>query len=538
MEASSTWWRHGLVYQVYIRSFADGNGDGIGDIAGLRTRLGYLCDLGVDAVWINPWYESPMLDGGYDVSDYRQIDPLFGNTAEAEAFISEAHDYGIKVIADLVPNHTSAQHAWFQEALAAAPGDAARNRYHFRAGKGPDGSEPPTDWASVFGGPAWTRLPDGDWYLHIFDDSQPDLNWEHLEVRSEFEDILRFWLDRGVDGFRVDVAHGLVKDMTFPDSGGRTELLSSEQAIAHPHWDRDGVHDIIRTWRAILDTYDNRMMVAEAWVHRERLPMYLRPDEYHQSFNFDLVEAKWDAASFREIVATSVEAASAIGAASTWVLSNHDVLRHPTRYALPAKTNVRRWLLDGPHSDLDAEAGNRRGRAAALISLSLPGSAYVYQGEELGLPEVWDLPTDVLQDPVWERSGNTEKGRDGCRVPIPWEPSGPSLGFGEADPWLPQPPSFAELAASVQANDPTSMLTLYRQAIAIRRAHLTADETLNMVDLGSDVLAYRREEVLVVVNMGATPIDMPAGELLLSSDHNTAQGAELLPADVAVWLKA
>ncbi len=523
-----------MVYQVYIRSFADGNGGGVGDIAGMKSRLGYLRDLGVDAVWINPWYESPMLDGGYDVSNFREIDPLFGSTAEATEFIEAAHEHGIRVIADLVPNHTSAQHVWFQEALAAKPGDPARDRYVFHPGKGADGAEPPSDWESVFGGPAWTRLSDGDWYLHIFDGSQPDLNWEHPEVRADFEEILRFWLDRGIDGFRIDVAHGLVKDLTFPDTGGRTELLGTKHPVDHPFWDRDGVHEIIRTWRAILDQYDDRMMVAEAWVHRERLPLYLRPDEYHQSFNFDLVEAKWNAESFAEIISTSYKASSAIDAASTWVLSNHDVVRHSTRYGLPAETDVRRWLLEGPHEDLEAELGNVRARAAGLISLSLPGSSYLYQGDELGLPEVWDLPTDVLQDPVWERSEHKAKGRDGCRVPLPWEPTGPSLGYGPGEPWLPQPAQFAQLAASVQAADPTSMLLLYRQAIALRREHLIHTEQLEMIDLGPNVLAYQRGSITVIVNMSDKPVPVPRGNLLISSDPGQT-GSQLAP-DTAAWI--
>lgn len=526
------WWRHGVVYQVYVRSFADGDGDGTGDIAGLRSKLSYLRELGVDALWINPWYSSPLKDGGYDVADYRAIDERFGTIDDVEAFIGEAHALDIKVIADLVPNHTSDQHVWFQEALASPPGSEARNRYVFRPGKG-DGSEPPTNWTAVFGGSAWERVPDGEWYLHLFDPSQPDLNWENEEVRAEFDSVFRFWLDRGIDGFRIDVAHGLVKDQTFPDVVGKAQILESDRGANHPFWDRDGVHEINRRWRAILDEYDDRMMVAEAWVAADRLPLYLRPDEYHQSFNFDLLDTDWDAELFRDVITSSVAAADAVGAASTWVLSNHDVMRHATRYGLPPGTKWRQWPIAGPAEALDAELGNRRARAAALITLSLPGSTYVYQGEELGLPEVWDLPEDVLDDPTWERSGRTEKGRDGCRVPIPWEQTGPSFGFGEGAPWMPQPDWFGALSAAAQMEDPASMLSLYRKATALRRKHLVSAEGFEIVDLGSGILAYRRGSILVVANMSAEAIEMPDGELLLSSNPDVAS---TISPDSAVWL--
>ena len=541
------WWRRGVVYQVYVRSFADGNGDGTGDIAGLRSRLPYLRDLGVDAIWVNPWYESPLADGGYDVADYRRIEPRYGTTEEAELLIAEAHDHGIRVIADLVPNHTSERHAWFQQAMAAPPGDPSRHRYHIRDGKGPDGSEPPTDWTSVFGGPAWTRLDDGQWYLHLFAPEQPDLNWDNPDVREELHAVLRFWLDRGIDGFRIDVAHGLVKHPDFPDLGGdRTEILSSSKTANHPHWDRDGIHEIVRGWRSVLDEYDgDRMMVAEAWVRPDRLPLYLRPDEYHQSFNFDFLEAPWDAATFRDVIASGSAAAADVGSTSTWVLSNHDVMREATRYGLPDDVDWRAWPAQGPADVLDPAVGARRARAAALLLLGLPGSAYVYQGEELGLPEVWDLPPEVLDDPVWVRSEGTRKGRDGCRVPLPWTPDGPSYGFGDGPPWLPQPPVFAELAASVQAGDPHSSLRLFRDAIALRRRHGASDEQIEVLgaadgadtDLGDDVVAYRRGSgLLCVVNMGSEPVPLPDhSEVLLSSDPEGSIGDTLEP-DTAVWL--
>ena len=532
---TSEWWRNGVVYQVYVRSFADGNGDGTGDVTGLRSKLDYLRDLGVNALWINPWYSSPLRDGGYDVADYRTIDERFGTTEEVELFIAEAHERDIKVIADLVPNHTSSDHRWFQEALAAGPGSPERARYVFKDGKGANGELPPTDWTAVFGGSAWEQVEDGQWYLHLFDPSQPDLNWENEEVRAEFDDVFRFWLDRGIDGFRIDVAHGLVKDTTFPDVGKVGKILESETTENHPFWDRDGVHEINRRWRSVLDEYDDRMMVAEAWVAAHRLPLYLRPDEYHQSFNFDLLATDWNAAEFAAVIDKSVTAADEIGASSTWVLSNHDVMRHATRYGLDAGIPWRQWPMTGPVEALDVERGARRARAAALVTLSLPGSTYIYQGEELGLPEVWDLPEDVLEDPTWFRSDFTEKGRDGCRVPIPWERSGDSFGFGSGGAWLPQPETFGDLSAEAQLDDPASCLALYRSAIAIRSEHL-AEEGGFALDssFGDEVLAYRRGEVLVVVNMGSSPVALPAeAKVLLASSPISGSDLEQ---DTAVWL--
>ncbi len=542
------WWRRAITYQVYIRSFADSNGDGTGDVNGLRSKLPYLRDLGVDAIWINPWYASPLADGGYDVADYRNIAEQYGTLADAEALISEAHDHGIKVIVDVVPNHTSEQHAWFVEAKSSPPGHPSRNRYHIRPGQGADSEQPPTNWTSVFGGPAWTRLPDGEWYLHLFAPEQPDMNWEHPEVRQEFLDVLTFWLDRGADGFRVDVAHGIVKDMTFPDMAETTEVLVSNTYDNHPHWDRDGIHEIIRTWRSLLNTYDgDRMMVAEAWVRPERLPLYLRPDEYHQSFNFDLLEAEWSAGVFSTIIDKAVAAAADVGSTPTWVLSNHDVMREATRYGLPAGTDWRRWPATGPAEDLNVGLGQRRARAAALVVLGLPGSTYVYQGEELGLPEAWDLPEEVLDDPVWERSNHTQKGRDGCRVPIPWAKDGPSLGFGDGDPWLPQPAGWSGFSAEAQAGQPDSTLELYRRAIALRRTLGAADEDLELLDPtqhglneaeSAEVLMYRRGSGLTcMVNFGSAPVTVPASTETELVRSGGIAGTPLDP-DTAVWFTA
>ncbi|MCJ1677650.1 glycoside hydrolase family 13 protein [Streptomyces sp. APSN-46.1] len=392
--SSSAWWRDAVIYQVYVRSFADSDGDGVGDLRGVRTRLPHLARLGVDAVWLTPFYVSPQADAGYDVADYRAVDPLFGDLADADDLVRAAHALGLRVIVDVVPNHTSEEHAWFRAALAGEPG--ARERYWFRPGRGADGAEPPNDWESVFGGPAWTRVPDGDWYLHLFAPEQPDLNWDHPEVAEEFASVLRFWLDLGVDGFRVDVAHGLVKAPGLPDigRGAQATLIGTEPL---PFFDQDGVHEIHRSWRRLLDSYEGpRIGVAEAWAPTsERLALYVRPDELHQAFNFRFLNCPWDPASMRTVIDESLAATASVGAPTTWVLSNHDVVRHVTRYG-------------------GGEQGLARARAAALLMLALPGSAYVYQGEELGLPEVTDLPDEARQDPAFRRGHRQRDPRAGA----------------------------------------------------------------------------------------------------------------------------
>ena len=538
MERLQPWWRTAAVYQVYIRSFADGNADGTGDIAGLRSRLPYLESLGVDALWINPWYESPLLDGGYDVADYRKIHHDFGTNDEAFEFIAEAARHGIRVIVDLVPNHTSWEHRWFRAALDAGPGSPERDRYHFRQGRGPDGSIPPTDWRSVFGGPAWSRV-DGEWYLHLFDPSQPDLNWDNPEVREEFESILRYWLDHGAAGFRVDVAHALAKDQSYPDVGdpeAESALLSASAVSNHPFWDRPELHEIVREWRQVLDSYDDVMMVAEAWVENwDRLSMYLRRDEYHQAFEFDLLLSPWDSKAMREAIDISIKGAAEVHAVPTWVLSNHDVIRHATRYGLPQGADAKQWLLDGDRSLLDLDLGLRRARAATLALFALPGSVYIYQGEELGLHEVVDLPTEVLQDPVWERSGHEEKGRDGCRAPIPWTVDGPSAGFGSDGAWLPQPEGWGLSSVEAQDGVTGSTLEMYRRALRLRCEHMVGDAAMTWVDHGRDVLAYRRSSgVTCMVNFGPASVDLPGGQVLIASGD--VSDGRLRPDD-AVWIR-
>ncbi len=534
---SSSWWRNAVIYQVYVRSFADSNGDGTGDINGIRSKLPYLAELGVTGLWVNPWYASPLRDGGYDVADYRDIEPSYGTLDDAKAMIAEAHDLGLRVLVDLVPNHTSSDHAWFQEAINAPVGDPSRSRYLIRDGRGPDGNEPPTNWKSIFGGSAWDQLDDGQWYLHLFDTTQPDLDWTNTEVQEEFKDIFRFWLEIGADGFRVDVAHGLAKDMDFPDEEISGELLQNAKTPNHPYWDRDDVHQYIRQWRAVLEEYDDRMMVAEAWVAPDRQPLYIRPDEYHQSFAFDFLESNWDKEELRGNIEAAIDSAGSVDNVPTWTLSNHDVVRHATRYGLPLGTNWRTWLLDGPHDILDADLGNRRARAAIMFMLALPGCVYLYQGEELGLPEVYDLPLEILDDPVWVMSGNTAKGRDGCRVPIPWSTSGPSFGFGEREGWLPQPDFFGALSAEAQAGVGGSMLEHYRSALALRSTHIPDSGDIDWADgPTTDTLTFSRPGGLTCwINFGSDDVELPEdAEILLASEPSFNR---VLGTDGAVWFR-
>ena len=548
-----TWWRHAVVYQIYPRSFADGNGDGVGDIAGIRSRLGYLAGLGVNAIWINPWYPSPMKDAGYDVSDYRDIEPTFGTLDEADAMIAEAHALGIKVIIDIVPNHTSDQHRFFVEALAAGAGSAERARFIFRPGRGEDGEQPPNDWQSCFGGTAWTRTTNadgtpGDWYLRLFASEQPDVNWDNEDIRAEFIETLRFWFDRGVDGFRIDVAHGLVKDSALPDLGDLQFPLpeGTPDDVDHPHWDRPGIHDIFRTWREVADQYTpTRAFCGEIWVGRpHRLAAYLRDDELHTAFNFDFLMARWLAPDLRSVIDNTLATHAAVGAPPTWVIGNHDVCRPVSRYARDQHLSrpMDRNLIHFQGRPADLEAGLCRARAAALLMLALPGSAYIYEGEELGLPEVEDIPLEAMQDPTVKQTFGADPGRDGCRVPIPWEadPAG-NFGFGPAGsdaPWLPQPSDWGTYAAGAEAGVPGSTLELYRAALAIRNAHpAVGDGTMTWEEAPAEVLAFSRKPGFACwVNFGEDPVSLPQdAKVLVSSGELTADGA--LPCDTAVWLE-
>ena len=488
-----------MVYQIYPRSFADADGDGIGDLAGITSRVDYLAELGVDAVWLSPFYPSPLADGGYDVVDYRGVDPRLGTLADFDTLVASLHRRNLKMIIDVVPNHTSEEHPWFQAAVAAGAGSPERRRYLFQNGKGPRGDQPPNDWQSGFGGSAWHRVGDGQWYFHFFAREQPDLNWDNAEVRADFRGTLRFWADRGVDGFRVDVAHGLVKDLSEPYHPWAEIAEMRRPDGSHPLWDRDDVHQIYGDWRRLFAEYDPpRFAVAEACVHPSRRARYAAADSLGQAFNFEMQDADWRAADFRGVIDSGLADMRESGSTTTWLLGCHDSPRVASRYGLPFDADhpsqqlARSWLsTDGREPVLDRALGERRARAAALIVLALPGSTYVYQGDELGLHEVADLPAEALQDPMATRS-DAEKGRDGCRVPLPWEPYGPSFGFGPGPAAPPQPDWFASSAVSVQAADQDSTLSLYRHALLLRRTLQTDDPFAWVDEPDADVLRFRR----------------------------------------------
>ena len=548
------WWANAVTYQIYIRSFADANGDGIGDIQGVIGRLDYLKSLGVDAIWITPWYPSPQHDNGYDVADFMDIDPEYGTLEIAQELIDEVHRRGLRIIIDIVPNHSSNEHQWFQAALAAEPGSVERDRYLFRDGRGVNGEEPPNNWDSVFGGPAWTRVREnngelGQWYCHIFAPEQPDFNWENPEVRDHFMQVLRFWLDRNVDGFRVDVAHGLVKAEGLPDAPFQEHfgLLDSRD---FPYWDQDGVHEIYREWRKLLDSYPGqRMAVSEAWVNPpSRSALYVRPDELANTFNFDFLTAKWGSDSLKKSIDRSIAGMAEVGAPVTWVLSNHDVVRVVNRYEMDFISHD----VENPSGlplaqerGFDAERATQRARAAALLMLALPGAVFLYQGEELGLPEVLDIPVERLQDPIWKMSGNTERGRDGCRVPLPWKASEDgAFGFssnGELtreDPWLPQPQDWGQFAAEVQENLEHSMLLLYRNALRIRKtSNSLAGPYFRWIDSSSDSLVFSRskdDSFICIVTFEGEEIIPARYEIVIGSQKIDSQR---IPPNTTVWLQ-
>ncbi|MCI2149386.1 glycoside hydrolase family 13 protein [Bifidobacterium crudilactis] len=574
------WWKQAVVYQIYPRSFKDANGDGLGDIPGITSKMQYLRELGIDAIWLSPFYPSDLADGGYDIIDYRNVDPRLGTMQDFDAMVSAAHQEGIKVIVDIVPNHTANKHAWFLEALAAGRGSTARERYIFKEGSGPNGEFPPNDWQSLFGGPAWERVEDGQWYLHIFAKEQPDLNWNNPEVHEEFKKTLRFWSDHGTDGFRVDVAHGLAKKLdgaSMKDLSRWTVHDSLSHDGTHPLWDRAQVHDIYREWRQVFNEYNPpRFAVGEAWVVPEHQYLYASPDELGQVFNFEFAIANWFSQDFRTAIRDGLQAAKSSGSTATWVMSNHDVPRHPSRYGLPQAPSKathqlpKDWVLrDGTTYEENRELGTRRARAAILMETALPGSVYIYQGEELGLFEVPNIPWDRLEDPTPFRTRGryTEKGRDGCRVPLPWNsqdapheaswdsrfgtgasfgfsPSDATAGSQSADPHLPQPLWYKDFAVDVEQQDPTSMLSLYKACLSHRAALLTSahNTSVTWLDEGDEVIAYTRQAadnsgytaIASITNFGKNAVALPEGDLILSSIQ--LDDPALLPQDASAWI--
>jgi alpha-glucosidase len=564
---SNEWWRSAVIYQVYPRSFADASGDGIGDLAGITQKLPHLQTLGVDAVWLSPFYTSPQRDAGYDVADYTGVDPLFGTIEDFDAMQAEAKRLGLKVIVDLVPNHSSSEHEWFKAAITAGPGSAERARYIFRDGRGENGDLPPNNWLSVFGGTAWTRITNddgtpGQWYLHLFDSSQPDFDWTNPEVHELFRGVLRFWLDRGVDGFRVDVAHGMVKQEGLPDVHPLVQLsedeltadleedanaekdvadadpLVAEFGAESPYWGQEGVHEIFRDWHNVLAEYEgDRVLVAEAWVSPlTKLAKWVRPDEMSQAFNFGYLETPWDAAAVRTVIDDSIAAFGSVGAPSTWVLSNHDVIRHTSRFSLEPLPPQGAGVGPKTPAETNEPLGLARGRAATTLMLALPGSAYLYQGEELGLPEVIHLPDHAREDPTFHRTGGELYGRDGCRVPIPWTADGGSYGFSpNGASWLPQPEEWARYARDAQEGVEGSTLELYKRALALRAEHgLGTGEIAWLDGFADSVLAFTNGELTVVANLGAEPAELPAGDIVLDSGAGTDG---VLPPDTTVWIR-
>ncbi len=571
----SPWWRDAVVYQVYVRSFADADGNGIGDLDGIIDRIDHLEALGVDAVWLTPCYPSPQLDHGYDVSDYFGIEPMYGDLSTFDRLIEAARARSIRVLMDVVPNHCSSQHSWFQAALAAAPGSSERARFYFRDGRGPNGDLPPNNWRSVFGGATWTRVTEADgspgqWYLHTFSPWQPDFDWSCPDVLAMFESMLTFWFDRGVEGFRVDAVTVVGKAPGLPDAPPVPEGTAENDAWAHNPYSAfwPTAHEHWRAWRSLIDGYEathpgrELVTVSEAYTpdRPDLLLQYVNPQEFHQSFCFDLMLAPWRVDTLRATIEPVYEALTAAGAPLTWTINNHDTQRSVTRYGRADATELSSWTKNNlvyTGAEVDLELGTRRARAAIALTASLPGSLYLFQGEELGLPEVLDLPDAARQDPIFERTEGRVPGRDGCRVPLPWTADrATSFGFsfglsGESashpgrasSPWLPQPDDWGTYSVAAQQHDPDSMLSLYHHLLSARRSRLDPEAGLSFVDAEHpDLLMLRRGDVTVVLNVGDAEIDLAAlmptltdAEVVISSAPGH-DDAGRLPANTCCWL--
>ena len=516
---SYLWWQTGIIYQIYPRSFQDSNGDGIGDLRGIISRLDYVQSLGVKAVWLSPIYPSPMHDFGYDVADYCGIHPLFGTMADFDALLAEIHRRGMKLILDLVPNHTSDEHPWFIESRSSR--DNPKRDWYIWRDPAPDGG-PPNNWLSFFGGPAWTFDPHtGQYYLHQFVKQQPELNYRNPAVLAAMLDIMRFWLDKGVDGFRVDVIWLMMKDALFRDEPPNPpwDGVNPHNSLLHIYTaNLPEVHDLIRAMRRVLDEYDRRMMVGEIYLPNEELVKYYGAalDECHLPFNFQLIQTPWDAATVRRLV-DAYEAVLPPGGWPNWVLGNHDQHRLATR------------------------VGQEQARVANMLLLTLRGTPTCYYGDEIGMTDV-PIPPEMIQDPPAVNQPEIAHivGRDPERTPMQWDDS-PNAGFTAAgvQPWLPLAPDYRTRNVAVQARDPASMLSLFKSLAALRNAEPALHAgTYRSVDTGSGaVFAYLREHentrFLVVLNFsdrGQQPdlsAAAPRGEVVLSTGMDRSGTADL-----------
>ena len=553
---ATLWWKDAIVYQLYPRSFADNNGDGCGDLEGIRQHLDHLSELGIDAIWLTPCFPSPQRDHGYDVADYFDIEPRYGTLDDFDRLVADASARSIRIMLDVVPNHCSSEHAWFQAALKATPGSPERARYWFRDGKGADGSEPPNNWRAIFGGSAWTRVTEangspGQWYLHTFTPYQPDFNWYNQDVIDYFDRMLVFWFDRGVEGFRVDAVPTLGKHPDLPDSPPAPPGLTDGQAFAYniySHFYKTG-HDVWKHWRTVIDDYERThpgrhlVTISESYGKPEVVLEFLRGDEFHQSFAFDLMLETWLAKPLRKAINDSLEMLAPVGGTPAWTLNNHDTQRIVTRLGRlnanepAAHTGNNLMYVDAP---VDLELGRRRARAMIALTAALPGALYLFQGEELGLEEYLDMPDGARQDPLFIQTSGKQLGRDGCRVPLPWTTDATtSFGFSPVavEPWLPQPNDFGEHSAETEGHDPDSMLSFYRTLLS-HRSSVSGD--LTWVETGNpDCLAFERNGTLVVLNVGAGPVELPAAlvaarSVILASQPGTTP--RQLPSDTCVWL--